>query len=77
MQLTGWTVNLSKSETLQFQYDLAFNIVKYLVFNLLIVCVEPDVLPRYYLQMFTIYAALVMKLKIHTRTCQDRSDVGN
>ena len=67
MQLTGRTVNLSKSETYNFGCDLAFDIVKYFVFNLLIVCVGRNVLARYYLQIFTIYTALMLKLKIHTR----------
>ena len=34
---------------------------------MLIVCVGRSVRTRYYLQIFTIYTALVLKLKIHTR----------
>ena len=48
-------------------FDLAFDIVKYFVFNLLIVCVGRRVLAQYYLQIFTICTALMLKLKIHTR----------
>ena len=71
--LCSWRVVLSicqNPKPYNFGYDLAYDIVKHFVFNLLVVCVGPDVLTRYYLQMFTIYTVLVLKFKIHTRTCR-------
>ena len=55
--------------------DLAFDIVKYFVFNLLNVCGGRSVLAQYYLQIYNLHCPDV-EIK-DTHPCQDRPDVGN